>query len=138
MKPARRIITALMACLIALTCHAEIILDQDVNRDGNVDVQDLTTIINLLLKGSNSSNGDVNHDGVIDVRDITCTLNAIITGKHTTYRTEYDYVWDYNDLPEVHIEVSVDQWNQLLAYFDENFFTKEYVMAKITFMSQNG
>ena len=54
----------------------------DANGDGNVDVQDVTAIINRIL-GNNPSpfdatNADVNGDGSIDVLDVTAVINIIL------------------------------------------------------------
>ena len=54
----------------------------DANGDGNVDVQDVTAIINRIL-GNNPSpfddtNADVNGDGSIDVLDVTAVINLIL------------------------------------------------------------
>ena len=54
----------------------------DANGDGNVDVQDVTAIINRIL-GNNpnpfdDTNADVNGDGSIDVLDVTAVINLIL------------------------------------------------------------
>ena len=54
----------------------------DANGDGNVDVQDVTAIINRIL-GNNpnpfdDTNADVNGDGNIDVLDVTAVINMIL------------------------------------------------------------
>ena len=48
-------------------------------------------------------------------------------------RTGYDYVWNYEALPEVHISVSIDEWNRLLMLYDADRLTKEYVKADVRF-----
>ena len=57
-------------------------LPGDANGDGNVDVQDVTAIINRIL-GNNpnpfdDTNADVNGDGSIDVLDVTAVINMIL------------------------------------------------------------
>ena len=54
----------------------------DANNDGNVNVNDITTIAEYILKGSaanfNFANADVNGDGIINVNDITGVASIIL------------------------------------------------------------
>lgn len=43
------------------------------------------------------------------------------------------YIWDENVIPEIKITVSVDEWNKLLAYYDQNSNTKEYVYCDVEY-----
>ena len=57
-------------------------LPGDANGDGNVDVQDITTVINYIL-GANPSpfifdNANVNGDDKVDVMDVTAIINMIL------------------------------------------------------------
>ena len=49
---------------------------------------------------------------------------------------ELDWVFDMNVLPEIHIEVSLDQWNQLLDAYDRDSNTNEYVHCDVKFESK--
>ena len=49
-------------------------------------------------------------------------------------REGYDYVWDNSAIPEVHIGVSLAEWNRLLALYDANSFTAQYVSATLSFV----
>lgn len=52
----------------------------DVNGDGNVDVSDVTALINMIL-GTTPTNlevADINADGILDVTDVTALINAIL------------------------------------------------------------
>jgi spore coat protein CotH len=49
------------------------------------------------------------------------------------YPDHLDYVFDDNALPQITLTFSVSEWNDLLAYFDENSMNEEYVRAKFTF-----
>lgn len=52
----------------------------DVNGDGNVDVSDVTALINMIL-GTTSADlevADINADGILDVTDVTALINAIL------------------------------------------------------------
>ena len=44
------------------------------------------------------------------------------------------YVWDESEIPEITIEVSVDQWNNLLKAYDKNKHTEEYVHCNVKFI----
>jgi hypothetical protein len=52
----------------------------DVDGDGVVDVNDVQTIINIILKKSSGQGlkGDVDGDGVVDVNDVQTTINIIL------------------------------------------------------------
>ena len=52
----------------------------DVNKDGNVDVADIVTIIEIMAGKMSSRKGDVNVDGTVDVADIA-TVIEIMAGK---------------------------------------------------------
>lgn len=52
----------------------------DVNGDGNVDVSDVTALINMIL-GTTPANlevADINADGILDVTDVTALINEIL------------------------------------------------------------
>ena len=57
----------------------------DVNCDGFIDINDVTTLINHLLTGDTSNikvaNADCYHDGEIDINDITTLINYLLTGE---------------------------------------------------------
>ena len=51
----------------------------DVNGDGNIDVADVATVIDVM-SGNNVDNketADVNKDGVVDVADIACIIDKM-------------------------------------------------------------
>ena len=43
------------------------------------------------------------------------------------------YMWDESVIPEITINVSLEQWNSLLDYYDKNTMTKEYIHCDITY-----
>lgn len=43
------------------------------------------------------------------------------------------YMWDDTVIPEITIEVSVEQWNNLLKAYDENMHTEEYVHCNVRY-----
>lgn len=52
----------------------------DVNGDGQVNVSDITCLIDMILNGGNSEGGDVNNDGQVNVSDITILIDLILGG----------------------------------------------------------
>lgn len=63
--------------------HVDIIIG-DVNGDGNVNISDVTALINYLLSGDegsvNLNNADVNQDGNINISDVTALINLLLSG----------------------------------------------------------
>ena len=104
----------------------------DVNGDGRINVSDVTALINDILGTEvlDEEVTDVNGDGQVNVSDVTDLINRILNG--IVEKTGYDYVWDYDatTLPELHITVSVAEWNRLLTLYDANHHTKQYIVAK--------
>ena len=43
------------------------------------------------------------------------------------------YIWDESVIPEITIEVSVEQWNNLLKAYDKNAHTEEYVHCNVRY-----
>lgn len=56
----------------------------DANDDGKVNIEDVTTLINYLLKGYvtpfNAVNADVDEDGSINIADVTALINLLLKG----------------------------------------------------------
>ena len=50
----------------------------DVNEDGEVDVRDITALIDIIMNSGTSAAADVSEDGEIDVRDITALIDIIM------------------------------------------------------------
>lgn len=55
----------------------------DVNGDGEVNMDDLTYLINYLLANCQTSfhieNGDLNHSGTVNMDDLTALINSLLT-----------------------------------------------------------
>ncbi len=47
------------------------------------------------------------------------------------WRSAYACVFDDSVIPEIHLSVSVDEWNRLLAEYDKNSQTKEYISCDV-------
>ncbi len=60
------------------------ILRGDVNDDGQVNISDVTALINYLLSGNadgvNVANADCNQDTLINISDVTALINRLLTG----------------------------------------------------------
>lgn len=52
----------------------------DVNRDGEVNIIDVNTIIDFLLVGGNLTTGDVNGDGEVNIADVNAVIDRILEG----------------------------------------------------------
>lgn len=50
----------------------------DLNADGNVDVTDVTMLINAILSPTDLAGADVNGDGAVDVTDVTQLINIVL------------------------------------------------------------
>ena len=48
-------------------------------------------------------------------------------------RCGISYLYDWSCIPEIHIAVSLEEWNRLLAYYDEDHDTKEYVHCDVVY-----
>ncbi|MDO4512116.1 MAG: CotH kinase family protein [Bacteroidales bacterium] len=129
---------ALVLCL-ALASNARTFYRGDVNTDLSLDVSDATTLINHILgleaPGFDAGCADINGDGDINVSDVTELINLILSGHEL--KTAHDYVWDYDAFPEIHFNIKVDDWNALLAAYDADPNTKQYIVAQATYL-KNG
>ena len=43
------------------------------------------------------------------------------------------YIWDESVLPQITVNVSLEQWNKLLGLYDQNSQTKEYIYCDVTY-----
>lgn len=59
-------------------------LKGDVNNDGKVSIDDVTTLIDYLLGGNiypfNAANADVNNDGKVSIDDVTALIDYLLSG----------------------------------------------------------
>ena len=99
----------------------------------------LPDLIDILLGGfanyDTRQRADVNFDNEMTIADVTSLINYLLGGSlDEPVKEGYDYVWDDDALPEIHLEVSLSEWNRLLALYDANSYTTQYVMASIDFV----
>ena len=52
----------------------------DVNSDGEVNIADINTVIDCILKGNQISTSDVNCDGEVNIADINVIIDCILKG----------------------------------------------------------
>ena len=59
-----------------------VVLTGDVNDDGNINIDDVTLLINYLLNNDavqiNQANADINSDGVINISDVTMLIQKLL------------------------------------------------------------
>ena len=111
----------------------------DINGDGELNISDVNALINILLGSfanyDTKQRADLNHDKELNISDITLLINCLIWDIWPDYVKEgYDYVWDNDALPEIHLSVSLNEWNRLLGLYDTNAYTTQYVMASASFV----
>lgn len=53
---------------------------RDVNGDGEVNIGDVNTIIDAILKGNNDLKNDTNGDGEVNIADVNVVIDAILHG----------------------------------------------------------
>ena len=111
----------------------------DVNGDGEINIADVNGIIDILLGGfanyDKRHRSDANRDDEINIADVNAVIDLLLGGElPEPVKEGYDYVWDDDVLPEVHLSVSLAEWNRLLALYDTNAFTTQYVQATLSFV----
>ena len=111
----------------------------DVNCDGELNIGDISAMIRILLGGFANYDilqiCDMNHDGEMNIGDLNLLIGLLLGQPLPEHvKQGYDYVWDKDALPEVHIDVSLDEWNRLLSLYDDNAYTTQYVMGTLSFV----
>ena len=80
----KKLVTLFAFALVAFTANAQSTLKGDVNGDGEVNVTDVTMVVEHVLGQPNSgfivANADVNGDGDITVTDVAEAVNIILDG----------------------------------------------------------
>ena len=71
-------IVVLLLLSVSFTAHAEGYPRGDVDRDGSVNISDVTCLIDNLLKGV--AYGDVDQDGVVGIADVTSLIDYLLKG----------------------------------------------------------
>lgn len=80
----------------------------DVNGDGQVNVSDITCLIDLILNGGNSISGDVNNDGQVTVSDITILIDLILGGNQAKPCTYLIVKMNDNNIRDYEFKIGED------------------------------
>ncbi len=79
--PMKKIIFTIALTMVAMMAEARIYL-YDVNKDGIVNITDVTILVNKLLgtptEGDENFTYDINYDGVTNIADVTYLVNGIL------------------------------------------------------------
>ena len=60
----------------------------DVNNDGEVNIADVNTLIDMILSGDTSSSGDVDKDNEVGISDVNALIDIILGVK--TFSLKYE------------------------------------------------
>ena len=117
----RTILLFILLTILSLgfaSCEQEIVTEKppQENNEGNENEGDGNE--GDENQGGNENQGGDENGGTIDLAGV-------------------EYVWDWSVIPEITIEVPLDQWNQFLANYDSNNRTKEYVHCNVTYKKGN-
>ena len=73
----KRLLLAIWAMSLCLTAGA---VTGDVNNDGEVNISDVNTLIDMILNDTVNMSGDVNNDGEINISDVNTLIEYILNG----------------------------------------------------------
>ena len=71
-------LTALMLTVLLAQAASGQGVYADVNGDGEVNIADVNSVIDLILTGKVSSAGDINGDGEVNIADINAIIDIIL------------------------------------------------------------
>lgn len=77
----------ILTAFVKLPAHA--VIHGDVNGDGEVNIADINTVIDAILRGNSYMNCDVNGDQEVNIADINAIINIILGGSAPTPNHEY-------------------------------------------------
>ena len=103
-----------MLCIAAVVACGDI--DPDTDKPSN--------------ENTEQTPGD-NEEGTNPEPDLTWDYTPVTTA--TIGHAGLSYIWDETVIPEITINVSLDQWNKLLGLYDQNNKTKEYIYCDVTY-----
>ncbi len=82
--------------LASVSANAQEYSRGDVNQDGNVNISDVTSLIDYLLNTSSSAQdytrGDVNRDGNVNISDVTCLIDYLLNGTWPDEPADHEWV----------------------------------------------
>ncbi len=77
----------------------------------------------------------VERSSILVMPEVTIEKGEDVTGNGSIViqHEGLQYVWDESVIPEITISVSLSEWNRLLAEYDKNNSTKEYIHCDISY-----
>ncbi|MBQ9555633.1 MAG: RagB/SusD family nutrient uptake outer membrane protein [Muribaculaceae bacterium] len=79
----------------------------DVNVDGRITIDDVTALIDMLLKGTTGvTSADANQDGSVSIDDVTELIDMLLKGT-----TDYDVTDAQNSLNEIYRSMRIAGWS---------------------------
>ena len=72
------LLAVLLLMSVSFTAHAQGYSRGDVDKDGSVNISDVTCLIDNLLKGI--PEGDVDQDGTVNISDVTSLIDYLLKG----------------------------------------------------------
>ena len=78
-KVVQFLVVMLGVLMLPATTHAQNI-DGDVNNDGEVNIADVNSVIDIVLGAGSGTSADVNHDHEINIADINAVIDIILSG----------------------------------------------------------
>ena len=58
--------------------HGDALSRADVNEDGEINIADVNTILDVILAGADLSAADVNGDGEVNIADVNALIDFIL------------------------------------------------------------
>ncbi len=96
MKKFSSLLVVLLLMSVSFSAHAQGYPRGDVDRDGSVNISDVTCLIDNLLNGI--SEGDVDQDGAVNISDATCLIDYLLSGSWTDDPMPPTHEGDWVDL----------------------------------------
>lgn len=96
MKRSSSLLVVLLLMLASLAANAQDYPRGDVDCDGNVNISDVTCLIDNLLAGV--PEGDVDQDGAVNISDVTCLIDYLLSGSWTDDPMPPTHEGDWVDL----------------------------------------
>ena len=74
-----------LVVLVAVPSMSHAAASGDVNGDGEINITDITALIDAMISGRYSAEADVNGDGEITINDINKVIDSILSGQQGEY-----------------------------------------------------
>lgn len=90
----------MIAILATMSCFVASAATGDVNSDGEVNLSDVNTLIDLILSDNLDPSGDVNNDGEVNISDVNTLIEYILNGIPQEEITPKEIELDDSELAE--------------------------------------